>query len=470
MGDDDAAHHPAGAAVSAAADLEGLPPPGSVIAGKYEVARVLGRGGMGVVVQARHLRMERDVALKILLPALRAQPEVVARFEREGRAAAQLRDVHVTRVLDVDTLEDGTPFIVMELLRGNDLSDILAARGKLPVRDAVGYLLEACAAMAEAHRAGIVHRDLKPNNLFVDRQGERPVLKVLDFGISKVTSDVAASMTATSTAFGTPLYMSPEQVRSAKNVDGRADIWSLGVVLYELLTGQSPFYAESATAILAAIIADAPVPVAERRPDLPRPLADAVMRALEKDAAARFQDVQSFAAALAPFAPEGDTAVIMPSLRPPPMGSAETTASTNVPPRVTTAAPKPAARGGFPVVPIALGMVLALAAGSFLLLAIGRRAPLSPTARAEPTVPVGRPAADPEPLVAPVAAPPSPPPPAPTAVAAAPASLLPPSPPVASPPSRPTPKPPAPPAKPAPPPPLTPPPPAAPPAQDPTHL
>ena len=290
------------------APLDGLPALGAVICGKYEVVRVLGRGGMGVVVQARHLRMEKDVALKILLPALREQPEVVARFEREGRAAAQLQDVHVARVLDVDTLEDGLPFIVMELLRGEDLADILQKRGPLPARDAVGYLLEACSAMAEAHRVGIVHRDLKPNNLFVDRQGERPVLKVLDFGISKVTGDVSSSMTATSTAFGTPLYMSPEQVRSAKNVDGRADIWSLGVVLYELLTGTSPFFAESPTAILAAIIADAPVPVAERAPDLPAPLAAAVMRALEKDPAARFSDVEGFAAALAPFGPDGDAA------------------------------------------------------------------------------------------------------------------------------------------------------------------
>ncbi len=230
-----------------------------------------------------------------------------------------------------------------------------------------------------AHRAGIVHRDLKPNNLFVDRQGQRPVLKVLDFGISKVTSDVAHSMTATATAFGTPLYMSPEQVRSAKNVDGgRADIWSLGVVLYELLTGESPFLAESATAILAAIIADAPVPVAERRPDLPRPLADAVMRALEKNPAARFPDVRSFAAALAPFGPGGDAAVLTSSVAPPAPGQAAASAATHVPP--LKGMPRPA-RGGLPVAPIAMGMVLALAAGGVLFMTIGKRPPSSGGAR-----------------------------------------------------------------------------------------
>jgi serine/threonine-protein kinase len=370
--------------MSAARDLEDLPAPGSLISGKYEVVRLLGRGGMGVVVQARHLRMEKDVALKILLPALRDQPEVVARFEREGRAAAQLQGEHVARVLDVDTLDDGSPFIAMELLRGKDLADILHERGQLTARDAVGYVLEACSAMADAHRLGIVHRDLKPNNLFVDQQGERPVLKVLDFGISKVTSDVAASMTATATAFGTPLYMSPEQVRSAKNVDGRADIWSLGVVLYELLTGVSPFAAEGPTAILAAIIADAPVPIAERRPDLPAPLAAAIMRALEKQPAARFPNVESFAAAIAPFGPAGDgagfTAMAALSTVPEAPG-APVAASTHVP-----AARVVPARGAAPLAPIAAGVLVAFVAGAFIFFMAIRRLPPHPAAQADVTI------------------------------------------------------------------------------------
>jgi len=352
-------------------DIEALLPPGTVLCGKYEVARVLGRGGMGVVVAARHLRMSRDVALKILLPALRSQPDIVARFEREGRAAAQIQGDHVARVLDVDALPDGSPFMVMELLRGNDLAEILAARGKLPHPEAVGYLLEACAGMVEAHRAGIVHRDLKPSNLFVDRQGARPLLKILDFGISKVTDDASASMTATTTVFGTPLYMSPEQVRSTKNVDARADIWSLGVVLYELLAGEPPFQAPSAPAIIAAIIADRPTPIAERRPDLPAGLADALMRALEKDPAARYPDVQAFAAALAPFGPEG-APVFTPTLLPASLSPAA--ASTNLPVGAATSAP----RARQPLAAIGAGMGLAFAAGGILLVMALRRAPHAP--------------------------------------------------------------------------------------------
>jgi serine/threonine-protein kinase len=417
---------------------DGLPAPGALLAGKYEVARVLGRGGMGVVVQARHLRMEKDVALKILLPALRDQPEIVARFEREGRAAAQLHGAHVAQVLDVDTLEDGLPFIVMELLLGEDLAEVLHQRGPLPVRDAVGYVLEVCSAMAEAHRAGIVHRDLKPNNLFVDRQGAKPVLKVLDFGISKVTSDVSASMTATATAFGTPLYMSPEQVRSAKSVDGRADIWSLGVVLYELLTGIPPFAAESPTAILAAIIADAPVPVTERRPDLPKPLADAVMRTLEKSPAARFPDVESFAAALAPFGPEGDGAIAIapPAPARPPAAPGlslvpAVTASTNVSSQpVATTVPRAPAPSFAPVV---MGVLLAFAAGAFIFMAVRRRlpppvahvdsaihaSPSPPAPDVTPTPSAVEPVTTATPTVAPVA---TPPPVAPSLIRPAPTS------------------------------------------------
>src|SRR4051812_23939423 len=178
------------------AAMESVLPPGTVLSGKYQVVRVIGRGGMGLVLEARHLKMQRDVALKILLPDFRRQPDVVARFEREARAASQLQDVHVTRVLDVDTLPDGSPFMVMELLRGNDLAHVLNKVGKLPYRKAVGFLLEACEGMIDAHRAGVVHRDLKPANLFIDRQGPRPVLKILDFGISKITNDVSASLTA----------------------------------------------------------------------------------------------------------------------------------------------------------------------------------------------------------------------------------------------------------------------------------
>ncbi|APR76592.1 Serine/threonine-protein kinase pkn3 [Minicystis rosea] len=360
-------------------DIDSLLPKGTVLSGKYEVARVLGRGGMGVVVEARHLKMKRDVALKILLPALRSQHDVVARFEREARAAAQLQDKHVARVLDVDTLPDGSPFMVMELLRGRDLGEHLAERGKLPYREAVGYLLEACTGMVEAHRAGIVHRDLKPNNLFLDQQGDRVVLKILDFGISKITDETNASMTATTTVFGTPLYMSPEQVRSTKNVDARADIWSLGIVIYELLAGEPPFSGPSAPAIIAAIIADRCVPIGDVRPDLPPGLAAAVMRALEKSPDARYPDVQSFAAALAPFGPDGRAPAALPlSPSPSPMGPAD--AATNMPVGAATQLPS----NGRGLLGIAVGMGVALGLGGLVLMAvITRERPVSTPADRE---------------------------------------------------------------------------------------
>ncbi len=366
-------------------DLESLLPPGTVLCNKYEIVRMLGRGGMGVVAQAKHLRMNRDVALKILLPAFRDQPEVVARFEREARAASQLANPHVTRVLDVDTLPDGSPFMVMEMLRGRDLGQILAAHGKLPYREAVGYVLEACAGMVDAHRAGVVHRDLKPNNLFVDTQGSRPVLKILDFGISKIIGDVNASMTQTSTTFGTPLYMSPEQVRSMKHVDGRTDVWSLGVVLYELLAGEPPFHGPSATAILAAIIADKPVSISTHRPDVPPPLADAIMRALEKDVSARYRDVESFAAAIAPFGPSGDGVAFVPShaaLDAAAQGSSVGLTSeqgvalrTAERPEAPPTTSQTSAGGARPLASIAIGMGIAVVIGTVVLITAARKRP-----------------------------------------------------------------------------------------------
>lgn len=287
-------------------DADGAPLPGEVIAGKYSVIRVLGRGGMGVVVEAQHLKLGQRVAIKLLLPSIRSMGEITARFEREARAIARLKGPHVAHVSDVDTLPDGSPFMVMELLDGCELGDELEQKRRIPYRDAVGYILQACAAMAEAHRQGIVHRDLKPSNLFLCHGNGGRTVKVLDFGISKLAGDVNASVTTTASAFGTPLYMSPEQVRSVKNVDARADLWSLGVVLYELISGEVPFNGPSATAILASILTEKPVYLAKRCPDVPKPLADAVMKAIEKMPDARYHDIVEFAAAIAPYGPPRD--------------------------------------------------------------------------------------------------------------------------------------------------------------------
>ncbi|HMJ12740.1 MAG TPA: protein kinase [Polyangiaceae bacterium] len=281
---------------------------GDLLAGKYRVERVLGKGGMGFVVAAIHIQLEERVAVKFLMPELCQQEEPVTRFLREARAAVRIRSEHVARVLDVGVLEDGAPYMVMEYLDGHDLSAELDRRMQLGVHEAVEYVLQACEAIAEAHARGIVHRDLKPANLFLTRRADgSPLVKVLDFGISKaIVSDLAeaqASLTATQSLLGSPHYMSPEQVRKPKLVDARTDIWSLGVILYELLTGSLPFSAENAMSVLAAVVSDPTPRVRETRPDIPEGLEAVVFRCLSKEPGQRFADVAEFAEALSPFAP-----------------------------------------------------------------------------------------------------------------------------------------------------------------------
>src|SRR5689334_13093473 len=230
---------------------------GDLLAGKYRVERVLGAGGMGVVVAAHHIALDEKVAIKLLLPEALSNPEAVSRFAREARAAVKIKNEHVARVIDVGSLDTGAPYMVMEYLEGSDLGDWVKQHGNLPVEQAVEFLLQACEAIAEAHGAGIVHRDIKPANLFVIMRADGlQSVKVLDFGISKVTPKGSVSdmgYTKTSTVMGSPLYMSPEQMESTKDVDTRTDIWALGVVLYELLTGNLPFLAESMPELIARI-------------------------------------------------------------------------------------------------------------------------------------------------------------------------------------------------------------------------
>ncbi|HEU4406915.1 MAG TPA: serine/threonine-protein kinase [Polyangiaceae bacterium] len=280
----------------------GLPAPGSKLAGKYELVRVIGKGGMGVVMEARDVRLGRRVAVKMLRPQVSAARSLVARFEREARAAAQLQNPHVVRLLDVGVTAQGLPFMVMEYLEGHGLDVELAARGPLPVGEAVAYVLQACEGLAEAHAHGIVHRDIKPANLFLCNEGGRRTVKVLDFGISKLRDGRASAVTQTGLGLGTLEYISPEQLRSARSADERADIWSLGVVLFELLAGTTPFRARTAAETLQAIDARAPRPLRGRCPEAPPGLEAAVARALNKRPSRRFASIAQLVQALAPFA------------------------------------------------------------------------------------------------------------------------------------------------------------------------
>ncbi|MEZ4221827.1 MAG: serine/threonine-protein kinase [Polyangiaceae bacterium] len=279
---------------------------GQSIDGKYRVERILGRGGIGIVAKAEHLILKHPVALKVLRQELAREQRQVVRFLREARAAVRLESEHVARVLDVGTLPDGAPYMVMEYLEGEDLAQRLARSGPLAPQEVAGYLLEACDGLAEAHSAGIVHRDVKPANLFLARGkdgAER--LRVLDFGIAKAAeseSDGDFSSTETGGWVGSPRYMSPEQMRPRLEVDARTDIWALGITAYELMSGASPFEGESMSEICAAVLHVDPAPIHERV-DLPRALGEAVMRCLQKDPAHRYGSIREFASEIAPFAP-----------------------------------------------------------------------------------------------------------------------------------------------------------------------
>ena len=290
-------------------ELDSIAREGSLIAGKYRVENVLGHGGMGGVVAATHRRLGQRVAIKILYPSSARNPEAVARFLREAQAAAALQSEHVVRILDFGRHGDGLPFMVMEHLQGTNLADLLASRGTLPVDEAIHYLMQASEAVAEAHARGIVHRDIKPANLFLTARADgSPLIKVLDFGISKAEwllgiAGYNPDLTATADTLGTPMYMSPEQVRSTKNVTVRTDIWALGVVLYEFLAGVPPFWADSLPALSAKIVADPATPLSQRRSDLPAGLDAVVLGCLEKDPDRRPASILELARALSPLAP-----------------------------------------------------------------------------------------------------------------------------------------------------------------------
>ncbi|APR83540.1 Serine/threonine-protein kinase pkn3 [Minicystis rosea] len=282
-----------------------LPQQGDVVAGKYRLEEVLGVGGVGIVVAARHAVLGQRVAIKFLLHPAAQAPEDAERLLREARAISMIKSDHVARVLDVDRLPSGAPFMVMEYLAGTDLGRLRRARGRLPPSDAVDAVLQACEPLAEAHAMGIVHRDLKPQNLFVVARPDRSLsIKVIDFGIAKIERDRGGRLTAMGVVAGSPQYMAPEQMQSLKLVDHRADIWSLGVILYYLMSGRRPYEGSSIGAVWAAMLTTPAPPLRSLCPAVPPGLEAVVMRCLERNPAQRVQDLVELSRGIAPFGSE----------------------------------------------------------------------------------------------------------------------------------------------------------------------
>lgn len=257
---------------------------------------MIGVGGMGVVLAVHHLELGTALAVKLMRSHVLRSPTAVERFLREARAASAIENEHVARVTDFGRLENGAPYMAMELLSGEDLSQRLARGGPMPVPVAIDVVLQACEALAEAHMLGMVHRDLKPANLFLHcRRDESEIIKVLDFGISKVATEAAVQLTNSAALMGSPLYMSPEQLQNASEVDARTDVWALGVILYEATMGHPPFTARSIAELGVAIAHDDPPPMFR----VPANFADVVRHCLAKHPADRFSNVGSLALALA---------------------------------------------------------------------------------------------------------------------------------------------------------------------------
>jgi serine/threonine-protein kinase len=277
--------------------------PGTIVGGKYRIDGFLGTGGMGVVLSATHLELDAPVALKIVRDAFAANEAIVSRLLFEARAVARMQSAHVVRVLDVARLPNGAPYIVMEKLRGSDLAAVLEERTTIAMPEAVGYLLQACEGLIEAHGLGIVHRDLKPENLFLAATPEGVVLKILDFGISKdlgsaIRESSRTTLTKGGAAIGSPAYMAPEQIRAAPNLDARADIWSLGTILFELLTGRCPFEAETVALMYQKVLTEDAPCLLDFLPGAPSELNTVIQLCLQKDADERFQTVVELSNAL----------------------------------------------------------------------------------------------------------------------------------------------------------------------------
>jgi serine/threonine protein kinase len=281
---------------------------GEVIGDKYVFERVIAEGGMAVVIAAMHQELGEIVAIKVLKPAMLVDRELVTRFAREAKTTVRVRSEYSVKVLDVGVDKIRGPFMVMEFLKGEDLRTVVDRDGKVAEKRVAEVAIQVCEALAAAHVLGIIHRDVKPENIFLTSDGHIDSVRVLDFGISKaaLTGSVMntdISLVKTQMLMGSPVYMSPEQMRSSSHVDGRADIWALGISMYEMLCGQPPFQSESVTNLCAMVLEKQPPPLMSVNPALDPRLCDIVMRCLRKDPGERFQNVGELAFSLLDHAP-----------------------------------------------------------------------------------------------------------------------------------------------------------------------
>jgi serine/threonine protein kinase len=268
---------------------------GDTIGEKYRIDAMLGAGGMGTVLRGTHLALDRPVAIKIMHAELLSGTDAARRFAREARAAAAIESHHAVRIVDIDRLPSGVPYMVMEYLEGRDLHRVLTQEGPLACGRVIDYMVQAADAISEAHGRGIIHRDLKPHNLFLT---DDELVKVLDFGLAKTLPDSGvrggSGDTKGGNMIGTPHYMAPEQIRASRTVDARTDIYGLGATMYQLVAGMPPFVALNLYVLCARILSDAPPPLHR----IPKQLAAVIMRCLAKDPASRYSSVLELAEAL----------------------------------------------------------------------------------------------------------------------------------------------------------------------------